>query len=191
METSRWTGAVSVPSVPFIFLYSFRLLLTVVLDGSILSWSLLQMEVAMYIIAQAIPLIRVLIVGEAGSQQQNEGSAPVVASVSENIKRPSAAAALDVTGHEDLELVQLPSGRVVRADSEEGSAFRQQQQQAASLVNTHENVAENAVVHDKVHQAWSDSGFSRRAWSKSPTASPEPAAHQRNLSEVSETVVSA
>lgn len=149
----------------------------------------------MYIIAQAIPLIRVLIVGE-GRHKSNADAVSVsgVLSVNEVSKGPNIVTEVDIIGHEGVELVQLPTGRIIRADSDEGLAFQQQSSQAQRGSNQPATVLPNSEeappVYDKVHQTWADMGFSKRAWSQSPSASPQSAAHGRNISEVSQVIIS-
>lgn len=78
---------------------------------------------------------------------------------------------------ESIELVQLPSGKIVQADSEEGKAFKaSQQSEAAAVPETQLPQASGFDMDDKVHQVWADMGLSRRAWSQSP--SPPPAARR-------------
>lgn len=76
---------------------------------------------------------------------------------------------------ESIELVQLPSGKIVQANSEEGLAFKASRaKEGATAPQTQLQQTTGFNMDDKVHQVWADMGLSRRAWSQSP--SPPPAA---------------
>lgn len=76
----------------------------------------------------------------------------------------------------DIELVVLPTGRVVAADSEEGLAFK-----ASKEEHDTETIAIQAPrprtppEEDKVHKVWADLGLSKRAWPP-----PEASQYHRN-----------
>lgn len=87
-----------------------------------------------------------------------------------------------------IEMLQLSSGRIVPADSEEGRAFKSAQTatdveqitplsdrgpteaKAPSRMGQHES---GVPADDEVHKLWSEMGLSRRVWSKSASPSPE------------------
>lgn len=86
-----------------------------------------------------------------------------------------------------VELVQLPSGKIVPADSEEARASQEASSQAprTEAINTSPEGAASAPppqeeyggpdLDDEVHRKWSDMGLSRRAWSKTPSPPTVPA----------------
>lgn len=77
--------------------------------------------------------------------------------------------------HTSVELVQLPTGRIVPATSEEGIRH-QASEEAERAQASGQKQAQEAVpgrrMSDEVHRIWADMGLSRRAYSQS--ASPEP-----------------
>lgn len=84
----------------------------------------MQAEITIYIAAQTMPLIRVMLQGRSsGTASARSRPAPSPTSPLDKGKSP-------VTGLDDIEqarasveLVQLPSGRIVAATSEEGKTF--------------------------------------------------------------------
>lgn len=98
--------------------------------------------------------------------------------------------AIDAVRSTSIELVQLSSGKIVAADSEEGRAFKAlgsaegdatgQTRAVASLSAPGQEHAPSEVTNDdEVHMIWADMGLSRRAWSRSP--SPPPGARHQPL----------
>lgn len=146
-----------------------------------------QAEVAFYIIGQTLPLIRVLLQGD--SKNLGNSAASGASSSARNIPRkPNKASSrtnVPDTIEEvrtSVELVQLPSGRIVPTDSGEGKALKTSQAEigTAGIVpplegdptpGTTSQRTSGATVEDEVHKLWSDMGLSKRAWS--PPASPE------------------
>lgn len=94
-------------------------------------------------------------------------------------KSKAPAPELPSNAHEGVELVQLPTGKIVAASSEEAKAFKESSgvsrpAEAAESTGAQGETREAAQsFEDEVHKAWADMGLSTRAWSKSPT--PEPA----------------
>lgn len=145
-------------------------------DSAVVLACLYQAEAAVVIIAQTVPLIRVLFQGSKATSVT-----AAIPQTAESEKGP--AAGQSVLGTDDIELVELPTGRIVAAESEEGRAF--QAAQAAAGTNTataagHEDetrerdVAREGstiIVDDELHKMWADMGLSRRAWSTSPELS--------------------
>lgn len=136
---------------------------------------LYQAEAAVVIIAQTVPLIRVLFQGSQASA--------VTAAVPQTAKGEKGPATVQsILGTDDLELVELPTGRIVAAESEEGKAFRAAQVAAGTATATatiaghgHEiqevDVAREGITtisEDELHKNWAAMGLSRRAWSTSP-----------------------
>lgn len=144
----------------------------------------------MYIVAQAIPLLRVLLTTGGGSKASSQASARV---------SPREVSEAKVPDEGGFALVQLPSGKIVPADSEEGKPHVQPSKQgqtdlniaqlsdqtvesskstqiqtmarASTLVTpqlTAQTVLADPEIDDEVHRLWEDMGLSRRAWSKSP-----------------------
>lgn len=78
----------------------------------------------------------------------------------------------------DVEVIKLPSGKIVSADSEEGIAskarksIRAGESQQPVLERLEQSASEDPVV-DEVHEMWSKMGISKRAWSQSPPPPPE------------------
>lgn len=106
-------------------------------------WILMQAEVAAYIVAQAISLLRVLITSDGNTRRRSQQSS-TRASVRELGKAPATAVAEEV-----IELVQLPSGKIVRADSEEGKAHEQSKEGRTSL-DIAPNPGQSAVNRPKL-----------------------------------------
>lgn len=151
-------------------------------------YCLQQAEVVTYIVAQAIPLLRVVYLGDTSNVGPMSVSEVASTRLADKAKFP--ATAQEITSEVDIELVQLPTGRIVAADSEEGEAFKAAQQapkkpaaaQTGLLdagrggdVSGDQGLAPAQEVHsgvavdDKVHRLWADMGLSRRAWSQSPS----------------------
>lgn len=157
-------------------------------------YCLQQAEITMYIVAQAIPLLRVLYLGEASSFRAASINSDTAARQSGKGKSP--ATAQDLTSEVDIELVRLPTGRIVAASSEEGKAHKASEEgqaikktepaqtgeldaergghaSAGQGLAPAQEVRQSAIdVHDGVHRLWADMGLSRRAYSQSPSASP-------------------
>ncbi|KAJ0122661.1 hypothetical protein J7T55_003176 [Diaporthe amygdali] len=141
---------------------------------------LFQAEVGIYIVAQAIPLLRVFYLGQTNRSSRSSGSIREAATPSFVGKKMTTRVTGGETIHEadeSIELVQLPSGRIVQANSEEGKAFRASRPaQSADVPETQAQQASGFNMDDEVHRVWADMGLSRRAWSQSP--SPPPAARE-------------
>lgn len=138
-----------------------------------------QAEAAVFIIAQTIPVIRVMFQSEDASLRSSTSSR--AASTKSKTARPN-----ETTG--PVELVQLPSGRIVTADSDEGRRASEGQEvpknagaQAAeplpdvTVTSPPQQGAGQRTrrADDEVHRIWQEMGLSRRAWSKSPSPPPE------------------
>lgn len=162
----------------------------------------MQGEAAISIVAQTIPVIRVLL--------QPGGSSSYTASSTRRASRGRRMDAKTVTKGDDpagadggrvqsIALVQLPTGRIVPANSEEGRALARDEAAAAAAVVTQEEeeaaaaaaavgsrdvppeatdgqgeVPSDVDEDDEVHRIWQEMGLSRRAYSKSPSPSPGP-----------------
>lgn len=139
-----------------------------------------QAEAAVFIIAQTIPVIRVMFQSEYASHRSTASSRAV--STKSKTPRPNAAN----EGSQPVELVQLPSGRIVAADSEEGRAAQSQgaieskgalglQPPDVTVTPPPQQDAGQRTRGDgdEVHRIWEEMGLSRRAWSKSPSPPPE------------------
>lgn len=173
-------------------------------------YGLCQAEITIYIVAQTIPLLRVLYLGKGGSSSRAGGSnhsriatstaADVSPGVKESSKGTAHATATLLAGREPsdkIELVQLSTGKIVAADSEEGRRFKLQllasgsqprnkpepsgfsRAGGAAVVSAGRGAAlgqgqshDDPVDDDEVHRLWADMGLSRRAWSMSPETSP-------------------
>ncbi|KAJ0114817.1 hypothetical protein J7T55_004559 [Diaporthe amygdali] len=79
-----------------------------------------QAEAAVFIIAQTIPVIRVMFQSDHTSHRSTTSSRAV------STKSKTAKPAPVNEGTRSVELLQLPSGRIVTADSDEGRAFQNQ-----------------------------------------------------------------
>lgn len=154
-------------------------------------YCLQQAEVAIFIIAQTIPVLRVLLLREPRSSEDRlVGSIAGLASGSKTDKRKSPT--IDDVRKTSIKLVQLSSGKIVAAESEEGRAFKASaeeneatgQTRAATFSSipeqTHAVIA--VTIDDEVHRNWSDMGLSRRAWSQSPSPPPGARHQPPNLS---------
>jgi hypothetical protein len=141
---------------------------------------LFQAEVAIYIVAQAIPLLRVFYLGRTKGSSRSAGSAQEAAPASfvgnKMTRRVTGGQTIHETD-ESVELVQLASGRIVQGNSEEGKAFKASRPDAgAPAPETQLQQTTGFSVDDEVHRIWAEMGLSRRAWSRSPT--PPPAARR-------------
>lgn len=87
----------------------------------------------------------------------------------------------DIDHDPEMELVVLPSGRVVRADSREGEAFKASQN-AEDTQPTEAQPQEESSERDEVHETWAAMGLSKKAWSQSPSPQPEEGRHTRQAS---------
>lgn len=159
-------------------------------------WALLQAEVTIYVVAQTIPLLRVLFLGNSSRDSKSRGSVTGRTSPntdrSERGKYPAAAGTDASQGvRQSIELVQLPTGKIVSADSEEGQAHKAapatettvRAMPPASEIATPQPVAveqggAGVMMDDEIHRIWADMGLSRRAWSKSPPPRTEDMRHQ-------------
>ena len=132
-----------------------------------------------------MPLIPVMLQGRSSSTAtggssgttepttaSHRGKSPVTGS--HNIQEQKRAS---------IELVQLPSGKIVTASSQEGKAFKMSRamettsqstaaQEPALTTETYQR-ASGVSVDDEVHRIWAEMGLSRRAWSKSPSPQPD------------------
>lgn len=151
------------------------------IDGVVASYCLIQAEAAVFIIAQTLPVIRVMFQSNTSSPATRPVTSVVEPTYSRKGKGKGKATApeLPVGAHEGVELVQLPTGKIVTADSEEAKAFKEssgvsRSAEASESMNAQGGTREaGQSFEDEVHKAWADMGLSTRAWSKSPT--PEPA----------------
>lgn len=89
-------------------------------------WSLLQAEVAIYVVAQTMPLLRVLFLGSPSKDNKSPGSATGRLSLRKVDRSKTRADGLDLIQEvrASVELAQLPSGKTVSAESKEGKAFK-------------------------------------------------------------------
>lgn len=141
-----------------------------------------QAESAVFIIAQTIPVIRVMLQSEDTSLRSTTSSRPA------STRPKSGAGPTQAT--EPIELIQLPSGRIVAADSEEARAVSQsrevprgigalaaQPRADVTVASPPQQGAGQRIFRadDDVHRIWHEMGLSRRAWSKSPSPPPEEA----------------
>lgn len=90
----------------------------------------MQAEVAAFIVAQAIPVLRVLMTSKGTTGRQSQQGL-TRASVRKVANAP--ATAID---EGDIDLFQLPSGKIVRADSEEVKAYEHSKEGGTSLAIT-------------------------------------------------------
>ncbi|ROW10146.1 hypothetical protein VMCG_01838 [Cytospora schulzeri] len=158
--------------------------------GAVTIWGLLQAEVTIYVVAQTIPLLRVLLLSDSSRDSKSPGSAAGRTSPNRSEKgRPPAGIDSIQEVRPSIELVQLPTGKIVSADSEEGQAFKSSQ--AGENTGRATPATETAISQpqlsqggtgvspdDETHRIWADMGLSRRAWSKSPSPPPEDLQHQ-------------
>ncbi|KAL1849151.1 hypothetical protein Daus18300_013356 [Diaporthe australafricana] len=140
-----------------------------------------QAEAAVFIIAQTIPVIRVMFQSDHASRT----SATSSRAESTQTKKPAPEAVGEVS--QPVELVQLPSGRIVPADSEEGRASQTQRVSEGQKTRgvpppdvtlappTRQESRQQSEPRsdDEVHRIWEEMGLSRRAWSKTPSPPPE------------------
>ncbi|KAI3391042.1 hypothetical protein diail_8093 [Diaporthe ilicicola] len=95
--------------------------------------------------------------------------------VSPKTKTPKPAPVDEAS--QPVELIQLPSGRIVPADSDEGRASQGQVIQPPDITVTspkqQRERRSEARGDDEVHRIWEEMGLSRRAWSKTPSPPPE------------------
>lgn len=170
------------------------------IDGSFVVFGLHQFEITIYVVAQTVPLLRVLYLGSESKVKANKKSPRPEGLVEESgmagqLMKGKVTATRE-TVH-DIELVQLTNGKIVARDSEEGKAFEKSQAAAsksagtaaaqvtaegllvADVLEAPEGVAGAAIVDDEVHKLWMDMGLTRRAWSQSPSP-PQAAARHRS-----------
>lgn len=135
----------------------------------------------MFIIAQTIPVIRVMFQSEDASLRSSTSSRAM------STKSKTTKTAMPNEASRPVELVQLPSGRIVAADSEEGRASQSREvskdtgtrgvQPLPDVTVTsppqHEAAQRTRRGDEEVHRIWQEMGLSRRAWSKSPSPPPE------------------
>lgn len=137
---------------------------------------LFQAEVAIYIVAQAIPLLRVFYLGRTKGPSRAAGSvqgAPTTSFVGNKMTTRVTGGQTIHQADESIELVQLPSGKIVQANSEEGRAFKESRpNEGATAPPTQLEQTSGFNMDDEVHRMWSDMGLSRRAWSQSPSPPP-------------------
>lgn len=137
---------------------------------------LFQAEVAIYIIAQAIPLLRVFYLGQTKRSSRAAGSvqeAPPPSFVGKKLTTRVTGGETIHEADESIELVQLPSGKIVQANSEEGKAFKASRPtDGATIPQTQLQQTSGFNMDDEVHRIWADMGLSRRAWSQSPSPPP-------------------
>lgn len=137
---------------------------------------LFQAEVAIYIIAQAIPLLRVFYLGRTKGTSRAAGSvqeAPTASFVGKKMTTRVTGGQTIHQADESIELVQLPSGKIVQANSEEGRAFKESRpDEGPTAPQTQSGQTSGFNMDDEVHRIWSDMGLSRRVWSQSPSPPP-------------------
>lgn len=123
-----------------------------------------QGEAAIYIIAQTFPILRVLL---QESSVIEPGSPPVEFSATIRSTKTGSLATDEVVVHGSVELVQLASGRIVTALSEEGQAFKQAEASKKTGGAQGQDIGETTMnrVDDEVHRIWAGMGLSKRAWS--------------------------
>lgn len=154
----------------------------------------MQGEAAVVIIAQTIPVIRVLLlpyVSSVDSNSRRASSLRETGTKTANRSREGMPADPTESKARSIALVQLSSGKIVRSDSEEGRAFQNlgatAHEASATTAEPSENLftgaqdqdeaaapagRDTADVDDEVHKIWQDMGLSKRAWSKSPSPPP-------------------
>lgn len=151
-------------------------------------WALAQSEVAIYIIAQTVPLLRVLLSQSSSQTHIARSIIEIDANNGGNMKGKGPATGRETNcatpdPYEGVEMLQLPSGRIVTADSAEGEAFKASQPASgaaagATAPSAGQGLSAQAqpptgegsarVNDDKVHELWLSMGLSKRAWSQSP-----------------------
>lgn len=133
----------------------------------------------MFIIAQTLPVIRVMFQSNTSSPARHPVTSVAEPTYSRKGKGKAPAPELPIGAHEGVELVQLPTGKIVEASSEEGKAYKESSGASRPAQTAESTSAQGGTreagpsFEDEVHKAWADMGLSTRAWSKSPT--PEPA----------------
>lgn len=166
----------------------------------------MQGEAAISIVAQTIPVLRVLIQpgdsSAAASLRRRSSPSSRQATTTTANKTKGGGGDGDPAGPrgrvQSIALVQLPTGRIVPADSDEGRALQRQQEEEAAAATATATAPPEAVappveqlaaraedreeavgrevprgtmttIDDEVHKIWEEMGLSRRAWSKSPS----------------------
>lgn len=150
--------------------------------GIVATYCLIQAECAVFIIAQSIPVIRVML--QSGGPSPASRLVSSVAEPDHGAKGKQPATAVPAA-EENIELVQLASGKIVRADSEEGWAHRAAEEQhepagegergrrldllePAGVRSGNNRGSSLVAADDEVHRIWMELGLSKRAWSQSP-----------------------
>lgn len=164
------------------YTYSFQSIRVLIkkADGAFMCYGLCQAEISVYIVAQTVPLLRVL----SFKKKKTTGSRTTtqIASVAEidpRSKGKSQATATTMLSERQpsIELVQLPGGKIVAADSEEGRQFQASQssqprdagasgdtpmaesqrlQHGAESMTTAQRNSANTGIEDEVHRLWAD-----------------------------------
>lgn len=122
----------------------------------------------MYIVAQTAPLLRVLYLGSKGGSDRGGGPSASRAQGSvaqlDPSKGKTKAAITTLPEHEAMELVELPTGRIVPADSDEGNlrvtpAEADEAPERLARPSPDAPEDENAMaVDDEIHRIWADVG---------------------------------
>lgn len=161
--------------------YTYDLVVTLCLN---------QAEASVSIIAQAVPVLRVLIQSWGKPTPRGSSDSPAVSGQNTpgaegSIARPKNTGAavdrqdgvlqagpLDITGADDIELVQLPSGKIVPRDSEE--AKNQLGMEGSGMAKKSRNTAQRPAAQrrgprrvselerDDVRRVWSALGLSSK-----------------------------
>lgn len=139
-------------------------------------YGLCQAEITVYIVAQTIPLLRVLSFKKKKNSNTSRHDTRIT-SVAEIGKGKAQATVVSELRQPSIELVQLASGKIVAADSEEGKQFQASQptgKQPAGVVQSAGSTTQvspetknhvpaaaperNSVnsVEDEVHRLWAD-----------------------------------
>lgn len=144
-------------------------------------WILAQFEAAIYIIAQTVPLLRVLL---TGSKDNSRNVSVAEIDPNQKSKRKESVGGAEKTAatldaYQAVELVQIQSGKIVPANSEEGRALKALSPTTERAIGAVTASAPTGAVpsseinlgqvDDDVHQLWLSMGLSKRAWSKSPS----------------------
>ncbi|KUI73283.1 hypothetical protein VM1G_09111 [Cytospora mali] len=142
--------------------------------GAVTIYCIQQAEVAVFIIAQTIPVLRVLLNREPKSSQ-GDPVGSIAGFPLDSGADEGKSLAVETGREASIELVQLPSGKIVAADSEEGKEFKASaeeenagQARVVDSPGTPEQAVGGVANDDEVHRIWADMGLSRRAWSQSP-----------------------
>lgn len=155
--------------------------------------------------AQTVPLLRVLYLGGEGKIKAGRKiriAGPVVeSSPGGPLTKRKATETMEAV--QDIELVQLATGKIVARDSKGGKAIEGSQREASKSAGAAvvqvvaegvlmpdvpdapevtEDGADTAVVDDEAHKLWADMGLSRRVWSQSPSPPQAVARHRRVVS---------